>query len=175
MLYHNKPRTKTGPKYKYDHARIESLLRDGKSPTDIMLEVGCNRPLISQIRLKAGLPRVRKEYTRLDHRDIQSLIDTGKTISEVAECFGVGTERIYRMINVGDVKYQRARITDEDIETMGRLAREGYLEHEIGEAFKRCQSSVSKYFTKKDLHPNNGRGRWKGERRTIVEDIDKAQ
>jgi hypothetical protein len=57
-MSHQSPPKKKGQKPKYDHKKIEELLKAGKKPFEIMLLLGCSYGVLRYVRKKRGRKKV---------------------------------------------------------------------------------------------------------------------
>lgn len=147
-------RTRTTAK-RWTHAEdsvLVEMMNAGRSVMDIAMMLGRSKGSVYQRLCLTTDIRIRGHYTRDEIERLRRMAKERASRQDIMDAFpGRSWETIRKCAKKHGIKLQRARynvVTDEDIQGMILMRREGESISEIARVYKRCRMTVSNVVNK---------------------------
>lgn len=147
-------RTRTTAK-RWTHAEdsvLVEMMNAGRSVVDIAMMLGRSKGSVYQRLCLTTDIRIRSHYTHEEIERLRRMAKERASRKDIMEAFpGRSWETIRKCAKKHGIKLQRARynvVTDEDIQGMLQMRREGASISEIAHIYKRCRMTVSNVVNK---------------------------
>lgn len=159
---------RSNPRKRWKHgtrAAVARMLAEGRTQTEIAMELGVSRPTVSYHVRKLGIARDEKAARRYDWAAIQAAHDEGLTARECCARFGCSRSAWHEAVRAGKLKVRSSVIPIEELLVRGRNTGRHHLKRRLlkaGLKEERCEECGLEEWRGKPLritlHHVNGDG-----------------